>query len=464
MRVWMLVPLLLATLATAGSAGAANGAANKDGKVVVGYFASWDVYGRGYFPKQIPADGVTHLNYAFGTPTADGGCTVADPWADYQMVYWSGDNSVDGQADVDATGNFFPDQHLFGNFNQLRKLKAAHPDLKILIALGGWTLSTYFSDVAATPESRTKFVKACIDTFIRGNLPTGGWPEQAGGTGAAAGLFDGIDIDWEYPGTDPGNGAHYTAADRHNATLLLREFRRQLDAIGSENQTHYLLTAALPAGNVHSDASWELADVARVCDWINLMTYDFHGPWDAQTNFNSPFLMDPADPTPPAQRPVWNVVGTVAYYLAHGVPRSRLTIGVPFYARQYIRVGSANRGLYQPFDNTGLSENTLQWDETPVPTYHDLIDVAGVVTPGGQGQNGFTRYWSFRTGEPWLYDPAATRFGQTAGVFISYEDPRSVAERTFAIQALGLRGAMFWEISQDSDDHALVNALSPLLR
>jgi chitinase len=453
-------------------AGAVPAQARSDREhVVAGYFASWDIYARGYFPKQIPAGHVSHLNYAFAYPVGpndrygyeEGTCAPADLWADFQQVHWGGDTSVDGVADDPAD----PNQRLFGNFNQLRKLKAKHPHLKLLVAVGGWTLSTYFSDVAATPASRAKFVTACIDTFIKGNIPYPKdalrWPWQAGGPGSAEGLFDGIDLDWEYPGKDPGNGAHYRPEDRHNATLLFQEFRRQLDALSAQTDKEYLLTAALPAGHVNSAGSYELADVAGVLDWINVMTYDFHGPWDPWTNFNSPFGLDPADPTPAADRPYWNVLGTVAFYRAQGVPARKLVIGVPFYARQYARVLAAGGGLYQPFDNTGLNPDTLQWDATPTPTYHDLVDVAKIVTPdrlgGGHptGLQGFTRYWNRRAGEPWLYNPGTQRF-------ISYEDPRSVHERTQLIREQNLRGAMFWEISQDSDDYALVGELSPLLR
>ena len=75
------------------------------------------------------------------------GCDILDPWADYQQVYWTGDNTVDGVADDPNN----PDQHLFGNFNQLRKLKAANPSLKIEISLGGWTKSTWFSSRRGDP-------------------------------------------------------------------------------------------------------------------------------------------------------------------------------------------------------------------------------------------------------------------------------------------------------------------------
>ena len=210
----------------ASSAAAGVPANDAPKSVVSAYFADWDVYGRGYFVKNIPADKINVIQYAFGVPSFDPatgaiGCNILDPWADYQQVYWTGDNTVDGVADNPDD----PNQHLFGNFNQLTKLKAAHPDLKIEISLGGWTKSTWFSDLAATPERRSAFVSACIDTFIKGNLPGGGWPAGVGGDGAAAGLFDGIDLDWEYPTQVAGGNVDVSAADRHNATLLAAEFR-----------------------------------------------------------------------------------------------------------------------------------------------------------------------------------------------------------------------------------------------
>src|SRR6266516_859580 len=215
------------------------------------FFTNWSRYARGYTVKQIPADKLNVIDYAFAFPSAAGTCILSDAWSDFQAPTWSGTDSVDGVADDPSD----PNQHLFGNFNQLVKLKARHPNLKVVMSIGGWTLSKYFSDVAATAAARQKFVQSCIDLIIKGNLPTGGWPTQAGGQGVAAGLFDGIDIDWEYPGIDPGNGAHHSPADKHNATLLLQEFRRQLDELGAVNGRQYLLTVDIPGGNVNSTGS-----------------------------------------------------------------------------------------------------------------------------------------------------------------------------------------------------------------
>jgi chitinase len=443
---------------TAASAndGRGNGGAPK--KVISAYFADWDVYGRGYFVKDIPADKINVIQYAFGVPTYDAatgtpGCAILDPWADYQQVYWTGDNTVDGVADDPSN----LDQHLFGNFNQLMKLKKAHPNLKIEISLGGWTKSTYFSTVSKTAALRQAFVASCIDTFIKGNLPGGGWPEGAGGIGAAAGLFDGIDLDWEYPTQVAGGNVNIGPEDRHNATLLAQEFRRQLDALGRANHTNYLLTAALPAAR-SSTNYYELGAFVRSLDWANVMTYDFNVPGGTVSAPDTLFTSDPRDPNHSDW--TWNTVGTVGWYLVNGVPRDKLVVGVPFYGNQYIR----SNGLYQPFDNTGLDANVLQWDQTPQPSYHELVDNGNIV-----GANGYTRYWNVFAGEPYLTNPAAVHNlsnGTTITVptTIVYSDPQSIGERTALINALNLRGAMAWEISQDSNSHALISALGPVLQ
>src|SRR3954452_24528966 len=234
-RVWTRSAVLALLVSVALVAAAAAAARSQPSQVRAAFFANWDRYARGYFVKQIPAGQLNVIDYAFAGPTAAGTCGLSDVWSDYQAPTWSGSDSVDGVAD-DPAG---PNQHLFGNFNQLVKLKAVHSDLKVVMSIGGWTLSKYFSDVAATPATRQAFVQSCVDLLLRGNLPTGGWPEQSGGNGVAAGLFDGIDIDWEYPGIDPGNGADHLPADVHNATMLLRDLRSQLEAYGASTGKRY---------------------------------------------------------------------------------------------------------------------------------------------------------------------------------------------------------------------------------
>jgi chitinase len=444
----------LAVALVLASAAVAAPPANGPEQVRGAFFTNWSRYARGYTVKQIPADELNVISYAFAFISPGGTCVSSDPWSDYQAPTWSGAASVDGVADDPSN----PDQHLFGNFNQLRKLKAAHPGMRVEISIGGWTGSTYFSDVAATAATRAAFVESCIDLFIRGDLPTGGWPEQAGGSGAAAGVFDGINVDWEFPGVDPGNGAHYSPSDRVNATALLQEFRSQLDALGAATGKHYLLTNDVPGGNLHSVGSWQLPEVAQTVDWIDLMAFDFHGGWESWTDFNSPLRRDPAaPPVGGVIEATWSTAGSVVYFLANGVPAHKLSLGIPFYGKEYVGVPDVNRGLYQSHGPQPANDS---------PTYHDLVDTGlsdANLTPigptaakgSGAGINGFTRYVGGPALAPWLYNP--TLYG---GTFISFVDPQAVALRMALVHAFDLRGAWAWEISNDSNAYDLVDAMT----
>ena len=203
--------------------------AQDDAREVVAYFPEWVVHLQEYYVKDIAlspsAKDLTVLNYSFVIPGPDNQgdvvCQLDDPDAAYLMKY-SADKAVDDIADTST-------QALRGHFNQLRKLKGVtgFEGIKILVALGGWTGSTWFSDAAQTPQSRATFVQSCIDMFIDGNLPV---VDGLGGTGAAAGIFDGFDIDWEYPITGGDSGVHHIINDDVNLSALLHEFLLQLDA------------------------------------------------------------------------------------------------------------------------------------------------------------------------------------------------------------------------------------------
>ncbi len=212
-------------------------------KILAGYFEEWSIYGANYNISNLQQNGaanhISHLIYAFGNvaPTSgapDATCQLADAWADYQTPYLP---SV-------IKNKPYPGP-LYGNFAALQQLKQLHPGLKVMISLGGAsaTNAAGFSYAASTPQLRSQLVSSCIDLFINGNLAPGI---------SAAGIFDGIDIDWEFP----------AAADKQNFTLLLREFRKQLDALGAANNTHYQLSIYAPAGS-QNYSNIELASVGR---------------------------------------------------------------------------------------------------------------------------------------------------------------------------------------------------------
>jgi chitinase len=434
-RVAAAATALLLPLAAAVSLGAPAQAAGGHGSHPqpryerVAYFTQWGIYGADFHVRDLVTNGsarrLTVLNYAFGNVSSDAVCvesTVpgeADPWADYQVSF-TADQSVDGIADA-------PGQALAGNFNQIRKLKKRYPGLRTQISLGGWTWSKYFSDAALTPASRRKLVASCIDLYLKGNLPMlGGDPH--GGTGAAAGVFDGIDIDWEWPANEGNPGNVVRPEDKRNFTLMLAEFRRQLDALGRANHKHYSLTAFLAADPAQIETGLEVPKISRYLDFATLQGYDLHGTWEDTTNHQSALFSPKGDPSPQK----FSVDQTVRAYLAHGMPPSKIVIGVPFYGYGWTGVTNANHGLFQ--QSTGPAQGHA---EAGIEDYKRLKALPG-----------FTRYRDVRAGFAWLFD------GTT---FWTIDDPIVMYEKAFYIRARGLRGVMAWSL--DSDDGSLLAAL-----
>lgn len=174
-------------------------------------------------------------------------------------------------------------------------------------SIGGWTLSDAFPAMSANPASRAKFVENCVG-LIRDYK------------------FDGIDIDWEYPGFAEHSG---TPADKENYNLLLQELRSALDNLEQETGQHYGITAALPCGPDHID-NIDVATLSKYLSELNLMTYDFHGSWDYLTGVNSPLYDGSNDP-----EPGWSVDGCVKNWAERGAPKEKINLGLAFYGRSF---------------------------------------------------------------------------------------------------------------------------------
>ncbi|SHN18708.1 glycosyl hydrolase family 18 protein [Actinacidiphila paucisporea] len=429
-------------------------AVGSGGYAKVGYFVQWGIYGRQYFVKNLDTSGAAAkldvINYAFGNVdpvnlTCLNGVTKAttgdpedpsqgdgagDAEADYGRAF-PASQSVNGQAD-DGWGK------LRGNYNQLKELKAKYPNLKVVISLGGWTYSKYFSNVAATDASRKKFVSSCIDMYIKGNLPS---YEGAGGPGVAAGIFDGFDLDWEWPGSPDGHpGNHYAAADKANLTALITEFRTQLDALGG---SHKLLSAFTPADPNKIAAGWDLPQVSKSLDIENIQGYDFHGSasdnsWEpGRTGSQANLYPDPNSPYPHD----FSVDAGVQLYLNAGISPRKLTIGLPFYGRG--------------------------WQQVTDGTTHGLWQPAGGAAPGQFAEEAGTRgYSNLVTAVPGLTiyhdDQSVATYGYTGngGQWWSFDDTWSIGKKAAYIKSKHLLGAMIWEMSGDTPTGTLLNALS----
>lgn len=383
-------------------------------KEVVGYFIQWGVYRRDYHVKNIvtsgSADILTVINYAFAGIGDDLKCEILDPYADYNKRY-DADESVDGVADTVT-------QPLKGSFNQLKKLKAMYPNIKVVISIGGWNDSDKFSD-AALPENREAFVSSCIDMFINGNF-------DADNGVVDADVFDGIDIDWEYPGTC-GATCNARPEDTENFTALLVEFRRQLDNINQD----LLLTVATPASEYHYSFI-ELGEIYQYLDWINLMAYDFHGSWEPNgpTNHHANLYTSGYDPS----TPVMSANIAVQGYIQAGVPAEKINLGLPFYGRGWASVPDINDGLYQSAGRI------------PRGTWEKGSEDYKVLK-----NKGYPGFWDEETQAHWIYN---------GNVFWTYDNETSIISKMDYIHSQDLSGVMFWELSGDDPDGTLIHAIA----
>ncbi|BFH63594.1 glycosyl hydrolase family 18 protein [Paenibacillus azoreducens] len=451
--VWLVMLSLLIALvpffqgaANAASAGNEAKAAADSGYKLVGYFPSWGIYGRNYNVSNIDVSKVTHINYAFADICWDGKhgnpstapdnpnkqtwpCTTSG--IPLQQGNVPNGSIVLGDPDADAlrptpggpTTGCWADAAC-GNFGALRSLKAAHPQLKTILSVGGWTWSNRFSDTAASDTTRKTFAKSAVDAL------------RAYG-------FDGVDLDWEYPNVEAIPGNSHRPEDKQNYTLLLQEVRSQLDAAGAEDGKHYILTIASGASQTFVNNT-ELAKIAQIVDWINIMTYDFHGgSFEATTSHNTGLYGDPKDPYIANN---FFVDGAIQAYQKAGVPMNKLVLGLEFMGRSWKNCppGPNNDGQFQTC--TADPGSVYKW--SPVGTWDDsnsgntgVFDY-GDIAANYVNKNGYTRYWNNTAKVPYLYNP-------NTKIFISYDDTESIGYKTDYIKNKYLGGAMFWEFSSD---------------
>ena len=364
--------------------------------VKLGYFTEWGIYGRNYNVKNLVTSGsaskITHINYAFGNVT-NGQCAIGDSYADYDKAF-TADQSVSGVADT-------WDQPLRGNFNQLRELKAKYPNIKILWSFGGWTWSGGFGQAAANP---TAFANSCYNL-----VKDPRWAD----------VFDGIDIDWEYP------NACGLSCDTSGAAA----FKNVMSALRAKFGAGALVTAAVTADG-SSGGKIEAADyagAAQYVDWYNVMTYDFFGAWDAQgpTAPHSPLTSYSGIP-----KAGFTTADAMAKYKAAGVPASKLLIGIGFYGRGW----------------TGVTQ-----------------DAPGGTATGpaaGTYEQGIEDYKVLKTSCPTTGTVAGTAYAHCGSNWWSYDTPSTIAGKMSWAKSQGLGGAFFWEFSGDTGNGELVSAIN----
>lgn len=366
------------------------------GAVKLGYFTDWGIYGRNYNVKNLVTSGsaakITHINYAFGNVTG-GKCAIGDSYADYDKAF-TADLAVNGVADT-------WDQPLRGNFNQLRELKAKYPNIKVIWSFGGWTWSGGFAEAAQNPAA---FAQSCYDL-----VEDPRWAD----------VFDGIDIDWEYPNacglTCDSSGA---AAFKNVVSALRSKF-------GSSNLVTAAVTADGSAGGKIEKADY--AGAAQYLDWYNVMSYDFFGAFDADgpTAPHSPLTSYTGIP-----QAGFDTADAIAKYKAAGVPAKKLLIGIGFYGRGW----------------TGVTQDAP----------------GGTATGAAPGtyEAGIEDYKVLKTSCPVTGTIAGTAYAHCGTNWWSYDTPATIATKMAWAKTQGLGGAFFWEFSGDTSNGELVSAIN----
>jgi chitinase len=431
--------------------------------MMAGWYEEWGTYYANANVADLQNNSVagvlTHLIYAFAKPVANGSnvnCALADTYADYQKNV----PQVPGATPATAP--------LQGNFGALVQLKQLHPNLKVLISIGGWNPPTFnqlFDLAASTEAQRQAFVGSCINMFIQGNIASG----VSTGT-----LFDGFDIDWEFP----------NANDTANFTALMTEFRNELNTLSGTTGRTYQVVADLAAGpstpgagaDSGNDGGYNTIDIAglnAVLDYMNVDGYNYAGDWSNATNDASPLFDESASPLFGKGD---TIDATVQYYLSHGASPAKYTMGFPLYGAGWAGgLTSTNSGMYQ--NATGVTDPTgatTPNGTAPVPNINGVGNCPTGQNQGGPAAgcdfllvDGLATYRSIvnmlNNGFTSSYDATrcvARMFNATTNTAFSYDNAQSVQCKVNYIKQYGLGGGYVWAVKDDDPNGDLTKALA----
>ncbi|KAI9346997.1 glycoside hydrolase superfamily [Obelidium mucronatum] len=416
---------------------------------VIGYWANW---GEDNQPEntidKLDLSGFTAVKYSFVFPTADG--RLIPSW-----TY----TSKNGSSRPVITDSSAADAKWIPILN--KQVRNKYPSLRTVISIGGWTGSTNFSSISASEKYTNAFAKN-VRTFVDTNG------------------FDGVDLDWEYPGGGGIDCLESNESDISNFVSLLSALRAEL------GPTRHLSIAAGDASRyTAANGKNYLKDYAKFVNYFGLMTYDIHGSWNAFSDFNSPLrassdsqsdttLVDPNSPI--------SIETFVENWTSNLIPKSQIVTGLAFYGRAMSVVSQGpHNGLFQPCQSQSNALNTDITTATPCPpVYGDYLDalvscdtcgICGVLSGqwmyysirgafGKQDQAPLSMKNSFKdpvpmwTREYFGFAESATVFTPAyrnyTNYFIAYDDPVSIkAKSRWAKAVAGLGGQMIWELSSD---------------
>ncbi|HMH20454.1 MAG TPA: glycoside hydrolase family 18 protein [Puia sp.] len=278
-------------------------------------------------------------------------------------------------------------------------LKSRNPGLKVILSLGGWGGCRTCPQVFSTRKGRKEFCSSVKE--LAGYFQT-----------------DGIDLDWEYPALSNVPGYPFSPADKDNFTRLIKQLRRKL---GRQQEISF----AAGGFTKYLERSIDWKKVVPRVNYINLMTYDLVSGYDTVSGHHTPLYSTPHQ--------VESTDHAVRWLDSMGMPRSKIAIGVAFYARIFAGVDSINNGLYRPcVFKRGVS-------------YRDQAAVFST-------DSGYAYHWDPIAQAPYLYNASQK-------LFVSYDDTLSIRLKTrYAIEK-GLGGIMFWQLGEDRFHDGLLNVI-----
>lgn len=359
-------------------------------KEIIGYYPSWKWKSRDKVmtPANIPYEKLTIINYAFFYPLSSGELVGRDIVGD----------------EIALKGERDPQTGAYKAGSSMVDLAHRH-GVKVLLSVGGWEDSNNFPEVAASQTTRAAFAHSCLEI-------------------AKLYDFDGMDIDWEYPGYAEHKG---TRDDKHNFTTLLQITRDSLNAYAKQVGKRMLLTAALPAG-VSLLANYDFDKVTGILDMLNIMTYDFSGIWDPVSAHNAPLY------SPNETDTLRNVDATFSYYTRTlSVPPSKINLGIPFYGHTFANC-TALYGTHAGADTAYFTSEGSSFNEIT------------------KLKSKFSRIWDSRAKVPYLVN-------QSWKVIVSYDDEESVGYKAQYVVDQKVGGVIIWEITGDF----LEDGTTPLL-
>ncbi len=442
----------------------------KPGKEVVEYFGDWAIYGRRFDFSKLPVTNVNRLVYGFsgicfpdaqntqspGFPTTapaavnrtcaqshlpDGAMAVAD----FEAAFL---RTLPGEAAPKITGTEsmyeLDPNDVAGVFGVLYQLRRNNPNLKLDMSVGGWTLGEGFPWMASDPTRR----KAFVDSVVR-------FLEEF--------EFDGIDIDWEYPGTDGAVPGMSRPDDPENYVELLKELRAGLDWLSRKTGKEYRLSSAVP-GSPAQLAKIDWSEASKYLNRLYAMTYDFTGAWERQISHHTPLYSDPNLKDADGNHVDLSLDTTVRALTAAGVPADKIMIGIA----NYHRAKAIMNGDITEYDN-GLTGSSTFGDPNATGTGL-ILGIAGVGSWEAGVVEGYDLYQNYldkdmkpKNGYHLYTDKAsnADYLVNPIGSFITLETPRTVALKAAYAKNNGLAGVFGWQIEQDNGYN--LNALNYVL-